>query len=882
MKSILNIIAISFLSLLLINSCKSPEEILPEGNVKSLNTVSDDFAPVQKPLPLDGCGICGREFLSPLQNDTDGILPAKEFLDDILPANILDKADAITYLDDKSGFFSLSHPGMAEEDMLAFPLNFGLGGTDLFGFEFKDGKYLFTALDPLNSFTWDSHPFAIMNENCDVLLIWSSDRNDPNGFSMPYKNLRTTEYRGNTDLFYAFRINNEWSAPKNLNLIGDGINTKYNEESPYLFCACYRPVLIFSSDREGSYDLYKVNLWVDIENQTIAQNGDVEAFPSGNNNINSEAKEFFPYVPYPISEEPSENDLYFSSDRYRIKTPINREQDTLIKNVGGFDIYRFPLTDDMKCTPPKLFYEVVVLDTTDPYREIKQPLVRLTESGNAVPQVQDKNNATFRLFPGKQYMIEGSSEWDKIDCIPGEEKTISHYSIRNIRRLEPEIRKRDSIITFTEFVERRGIVRIDTVTNTFLVTADELPNINASIAKTIRKKEEMFEVETEEIIKVEEVTRIDTVVKTKKMELEDIIQRFDTTYTKVGSDVFALSEKTKRLGNFSFTELKRDTTISDTVYLWPNYYYFPPCEWKYITLEDYRKNVPYFQTGFWEVNTGANIRRHIPLLKSSKFKDASFIELQPQNLYFGYLRQGISDEKKEWLRIKYDNRAAEYRQYAKQVDENLDNMSLELCEKIMPTFDELSTKSNNGSDKLLIIVNAYSDIRPITSSSFISDSEISYIAAKFDTNITAIESIYDVRVKPGASLDGESNDLLSKLRAYFGYMEVLDRFKKCDIFQHYLDNDQVLLPHLISSVSEFEQKYAKSKIVFLIEGRQVDPSIQPAISGYVGKPNDYKTLDVVRRIDVILKRVLSSSTKDVKNPECCRKPDKPPFVEEGE
>jgi len=778
-------------------------------------------------------------------------------------------------------FFSLSHPGSAEEEMVAFPLNFGLGGTDLFGFVYKDGEYLFSALDPLNSFTWDSHPFAIMNENCDVLLLWSSDRNDPNGFSMPYKNLRTTEYQGNTDLFYAFRINNEWSEPMNLNLIGDGINTISNEESPYLYCACYRPVLIFSSDRDGTYDLYKVNLWVDIENKTISQNGIVERFPSGKNQINSEAKEFFPYVPYPISEEPTDNHLYFSSDRNRIKTPINKNQDTMVKNVGGFDIYRFPLTEDMKCTPPKLFYQVVVLDTTDLSREISQPIVRLTESGNPLPQVQDQNNATFRLFPGKDYTIEGSSLWDKIECIPGEEKTISHYSVRNIRRLEPEIRKRDSIIKFTEFVVRKAVARIDTVTDTFLVTPDELSGINASIIKTIRKKEDMFEVETQEIVKVEEISRIDTLVKTRKMELEDIIQKYDTIYTKVGDDIFALSEKTKRLGNYSFTELKRDTTIVDTVYLWPNYYYFPPCEWKYITLEDYRKNVPYFQTGFWEVNTGANIGNHIRMLKSSRFKGASFIELQPQNLYFGYRRNGLTDDQVERFRVRYNNRAADYRGYAKQVDKNLDNMAMELCKKIMPTFDELSSKSNSGSDKLLIIVNAYSDIRPITSSSFISDNAVKYIAASFDTSNTKISRLYGVQITPGTSLDGESNDLLSKLRAYYGYLEVLDRFKKCDIFQQYVDRDQVLMPHLINSVSEFEEKYAKSKIIFLIEGRQVDPSIQPAIAGYVGKPNDYYNLDVIRRIDVILKRVLSSNTKDIQNPECCRKPDKPPFIEEG-
>jgi len=105
MKIIFKILALSVISLLTLSACKSPKEILPEGNVKPINTIADEFAPVQKPLPLEGCGICGREFLSPLQNNTDGILPAKQFLGDMIAGKILEKADAITFLDDKSGFF---------------------------------------------------------------------------------------------------------------------------------------------------------------------------------------------------------------------------------------------------------------------------------------------------------------------------------------------------------------------------------------------------------------------------------------------------------------------------------------------------------------------------------------------------------------------------------------------------------------------------------------------------------------------------------------------------------------------------------------------------------------------------------------------------------
>mgnify|MGYP006286977607 CR=1 FL=1 len=879
MKIITKLIAFSIFSLFILFGCKSTVEILPEGNVEEINSKGDDFAPVQKPEPLQGCGICGREFLAPEQGKNDGVNKSRVFISEILAGKILEKADAISYLDHNSGFFSLSHPGYEEQELMNSPLNYELGGTDILAFQKIGDEYIFSPLDALNSFTWDSHPFAIMNDSCNVLLIWSSDRKDPDGFSIPYRKLRNSDYNGNTDLYYAFRIGNEWTEPKNFNLIGNGINTNFNEETPYIFCSCYRPVLIFSSDRNGSYDLFKVRLWVDIENMTLAQAGEVEEFPVGDNNINSKFKEFFPYVPYPISENPEENDLYFSSNRYWMKTPVNREQDTLIKNVGEFDIYRFPLTPDMKCTPPKLFYQVSILDINDPGREVRKPVVRITETGAAAPMQENQNNATFRLFPGKEYIIEGTSLWDQIDCIPGKEKTISHYAIRNIKTLEPKIHRRDTVITFKEFIERKNTVRIDTIRDTFLVPVDDLPSIDASIIKNIRKKGNKFEVETEELLEVEEIQRIDTVIRTKKMVLEDVIPQYDTTFIKLNDNVFALSEKTKRLGTFTFSDLKRDTTIKDTVYIWPDYYYFPPCEWKYITLKDYRKNVPYYQTGFWEVNTTENLKKHISLLKSKRFKDASFIELQPRNLYFGYKREGLSENQKQRKLNKWWGRYGKYKEYASQVDENLGNMAIEFCKKVMPTFDELASKNTSGSDKLFIIINAYSDIRPIESSEFISDTAIHYVASSFDTNTTVIENIYKVKVNPGESLDGASNDVLSKLRAYFGYIEVLERFKQCDLFNDYINNNEVLFPHLISSADQFREQYARSKIIFLIEGRQVDPTVTPDIPGYVGKPDDYKKLDKVRRIDVILKRVLSSSVEDIKNPECCRPPDKPPFAE---
>ena len=79
--------------------------------------------------------------------------------------------------------------------------------------------------------------------------------------------------------------------------------------------------------------------------------------------INSYADDRFPFVASPIGD-PNERYIYFSSDRNSGLTDeqakVSSESDTIVKNAGGYDLYRFPLPQDTayKCEPPpppKLF-----------------------------------------------------------------------------------------------------------------------------------------------------------------------------------------------------------------------------------------------------------------------------------------------------------------------------------------------------------------------------------------------------------------------------------------------------------------------------------------------------------------------------------------------
>lgn len=870
MKIQLKLLVIIAAGAFLLHACNPKiNYIRPKGNIVELNTQFDELAPAQKPIGPKDCSSCGIEFGMQIQSPNHGIKLSKDWLQQLLTIKYGIYPEAISFTGENSGFFAISHPpDLSSADKLALNISGLTGGTDIFEFYYESGRLILRNLDhPLNSIFWDSHPAAAMDDNCNVVLIWASDRNDAGGFSSPFKSIvdlsrqsELNEYRGNTDLFFSFRINGKWSKVKNLT----GINSENNEETPFIYCMCNNPTLLFASNRNGNYDIYYSKLSIDFDNQSIAVVN--QPIPVPGEDINSASKEFFPVVASPLSESGLGNMLYLSSNRNMNPTKIDKK--TVLQNFGGFDIYGFELPDALKCETPKINYVLRLIDSTNANAEVLSPYFAKAENDGRYVEGSSK----MILKPGVKYAFKAGSLYDKIECFEGLSKTISHYGVRKITQIEPLVIRKDSTIEYTEINYRVVSKKTDTVRSTITIHKDELlqlPQKKGRKIENITVQGDMMTVNFIELTE-HETTEMVEETKSRKFTVENIIPRWDTAYTKTTRDYLPLSEKTKRDGGIFFDKIKEDITVIDTVYVWPQYYVYPPCEWKYEKDEiEYSKNVPYFQTCFWEVNTGENFNRHINLIRSARYADASFIELHSRNQYFGYRREDLNESQKQFRKLKNDNRTAKYRQYATAVDRNLAQMANEIGNDILPFFRQYDEHAGGTQNKLVITINAYSDIRPIERGFYLGEQTVNYVSAAYDSINNKIINVNPISIAPMASLEDPLNDYLSKLRAYFGYQEIFKRLKMNDNFKYYFDNGWVLMPDALGSKAEFDKAFDKAKIIFLVEGRKVDSQVQAAKMGYIGEKGDYTTYDPVRRVDVIVKR-LEWVGGQLKRPDCCQ------------
>ncbi len=910
------------LSILFLVNCSSQKKIVqPNGNVKSLNSTFDDLAPSQRPEKGISCEPCSNEFQSKPQSPENGVKPSKKFLTEFLELKYGLYPEAITFITNTKGFFSVAHPpDKRSSDLLGFPVHGFVGGTDIFEFDLDDAEEPIKSLSqPINSIIWDSHPTAVSDDKCNVLLIWSSDRADLGGFSSPFLRIdkikEVSDYQGNSDLFFAFRVNGEWTEPKNLKDYIPDLNTTSREETPFLYCNCLKPVLMFSSDRDGDFDIYYIRLSVDFDKKEVSGSGkivrlqrDAESLNPGT--VNSAFNDFFPFVSKPYSKNLSENFIYFASNR--LAEAKDYGKDTKISSLGGYDIYKFPLPNELECKPPIITYNIRLIDALNPSNKVLKPFVNMNIMKNqdypfAKGDLRDKypervdnrdfllndflgnykkdiretktNNdviSSFTLSPGVSYLFNGGSNQNEINCIEGTDRTLSHYAVRKIREIEPKIIKEQREIEFFDYKIKEKKAGYDTLWYEETVKPSELNKFSqqANIKiESIQLDGDLLKVKFKEIIAKKEVVELDSVKIKKKITVDIPVRQWDTSYVMVDANNLALSEKTKREGVIRFNKVKDDITIEDTLYVWPQYYYYPQCEWRYVSdTAELRRNVPYFMTCFWEVNTTSNLPRHLDLLRSAKYEDASFIELHKKNQYFGWNRPEIKGERAEIRKQKHSNRIERYRQFAKIVDENLKLMTDEIAKKIIPLFKELDSKSASNQNKLIIVLNGYSDIRPILRGTYLGDETIKYLSVGYNDELTKITGKTLVEIPQNASLVDPLNDYLSKLRAFYGYREVFSRLEQYPEFKEYLDKGLVLMPDQIGSVEEFNKMMDKCKILFFVEGRKIDTQVKPDIPAYAGENKDYYFLDPVRRIDVVVKRV-DYFNGEIQKPKCCKPAD---------
>jgi hypothetical protein len=241
-------------------------------------------------------------------------------------------------------------------------------------------------------------------------------------------------------------------------------------------------------------------------------------------------------------------------------------------------------------------------------------------------------------------------------------------------------------------------------------------------------------------------------------------------------------------------------------------------------------------------------------------KEASWVELNYRNKYWG--NRGDVD-RSDLMTM----RRTDYREKAKIIDRNIRNM-VDSTSDLLRNFWKIYEK--NDTAKVIITMTAYSDIRPIGNGTFISDEQVKYISSAFDTVKYQFANTQAIDIKSGASLIGEDNDTLSKLRAYYGYKAVMNELSKDSLFATLLAKGLVVTPTDDFSINQYDQKVKKARIIVMAEGKYVDTSVNPEVAKYKRSENSYYDLDGVRRVDVSV-RLINLRPDLYAFPDCCVK-----------
>jgi hypothetical protein len=403
---------------------------------------------------------------------------------------------------------------------------------------------------------------------------------------------------------------------------------------------------------------------------------------------------------------------------------------------------------------------------------------------------------------------------------------------------------------------------------------DTLPKDNFNIPQLRKKINERIDITPEMRIRVGRDTTIyiDSMPPLRQARMTRSIAYKDTVYSY---DTVGIASSIRHIGSSKtrFAELRLPYVmvkatdscmpifVHDTIRLYPQYDKSPCClELDTLLVFGSQKNVPYFQTAFWEVNTVKGYSEHIDRLKDGDLENASWIELNWKNKYWGNRNGNESTE-------RMNTRRADYRSKAAIIDRNIKNMA-DSTSKVLKNFWKVYDK--NDTAKVLITMTAYSDIRPVTVGKFISPNNVQYISCAFDTVNYTFKKPTAIQIASGASLVGQDNDTLSKLRAYYGFEAVMQQLKKDSLFSELQRKGLIISPTDFSNPSDYERKLKQARIIIMAEGQYVDTSIQPEIQKYIRGENSYYDLDGVRRVDVTV-RLINMRPDLYAFPDCCVK-----------
>jgi|Laugresu1bdmlbdd_1035124.scaffolds.fasta_scaffold00996_6 hypothetical protein len=902
-----------------------PSKLLKKG----INTPSDDFAPaIIGTIGKEGDTLIvtsnrnKREqiYVIPMSGkaEEDTSNSSKSFL--LFNRKAIRNIGGVIQSKEKNGdkTFVFASSGVPDKQTARF---FELSGADI-----KGGSDLFEKvlrlegsdhdsirnIEELNSTAWDSHPTIGLHPESGIeMIVFSSDRVDTNGgFSAPYENAMYTfngiQRKGNADLYVAFRRygSSSWSKPINLALFQGKkeINTQFNEYSPFLYCLEGTPHLMFSSNRAGNYDLYYALLEIDFF--AIAENlaepslivEDVIPLANESNDIGSDYDELFPYVRFqkPNTESKSiTQEFFYSSDRYGKSNPEEAKK----AEMGKLDLYSSEATFFCGIEPPKpcppcepcdpaypcakppkpcaITYNVTVIDNATNDTTVKDASISIMS--DIAGKVERKGNTYSLHIPADSMMNRpdgilftamGRSAYDKKPC-QDRSPVITNYNGMVISRTIASIKDKSRKEQYDSLVQDKTVKaqRIARLFDTIMVEQFE----NRPLRKKFNERMEIVDtrrlrIGRDTITFVDSLPPLRKAIFTKSIAYKDTTYSYDTNY--VSSTVQSIASGLTRFEPLRIPRAMvraedscTTNIVNDTIRLYAQFGQSPCClSVDSVIVFGAERNVPYFQTAFWEVNTSKGYTEHMRRLREGDLKEASWVELNYRNKYWG--NRGDLDRSDLMTMRRMD-----YREKAKIIDRNIRNM-VDSTSDLLKNFWKIYEK--NDTAKVIITMTAYSDIRPIGNGTFISDEQVKYISSAFDTVKYQFANTQAIDIKSGASLIGEDNDTLSKLRAYYGYKAVMNELSKDSLFATLLAKGLVVTPTDDFSINQYDQKVKKARIIVMAEGKYVDTSVNPEVAKYKRSENSYYDLDGVRRVDVSV-RLINLRPDLYAFPDCCVK-----------
>ncbi len=672
-----------------------------------------------------------------------------------------------------------------------------------------------------NENTWESQP--TLSTNGKHLFFVSNRKVEADG-----KTINNDVAGEELNIFYSFNENGKWRKA----VVVTELFSEKNEVTPHI---CFDgSKLYFSSDKDGSYKIYEVKLQLDdVSGGYKINNGDVKLFANKTYDFTSKGT-----VEISVNSDHNQNYPFIYSN------PLNRKTSRSIfwsadlpSGYGSFDIYGCAM-------PFEVDLNIVLVDkypTTKP-QPVDFPVIKIEGDRN---ETVEKNSASFKLYSGLEYRIWGGSfaSQEKGTYICNEDRNYIFIGYSKIVG-DPSIPS-----AHTRLINGAEVKSTLTETNgklpIFNILSDTIVNDTVYITRAWMKKPPC----------------------PGKLNIEPTyrsISYFQTGYWEVNTSENLKRDLEKLHEGFDFTE-------SGTIYN-------PKGR---INRERSDYNVTGYEAPLFPVKTNDHFTYSIA--------NASWIELHPNNQYWGD-RPGKDSKAEQRMKGRKD-RIDQYADYAKKVDENLKN----LTDTIKNKYIHLLDLHKDMKPQLLIEIFAVSDQREVSRSWYIGDtvqyrgSEYDEVRKDFNTEpVKIIPPKVDEKTKTITQLkpctvelnkDGDNgsvlgigsgktdqNTNLSRLRAWYGYKEVLKRLTDSETFNRYLKEGKVALPD--NNVS-----YKDADIIIITRGKREDGDVEnpkypyPAANNPSG--NGYFDYDGIRRIEIQSRLLFPEQKKKVEENYCC-------------